>query len=59
MFVSVGLTNNLRFSSQLAVIISANSKDDGDMPKGVCLAGRSDWAEGPVSGPEGRRLDYD
>ena len=32
MFVSVGLTNNLRFSSQLAVIISANSKEKGSSP---------------------------
>ena len=32
MFVSVGLTNNLRFNSQLAVVISANSKEKGSSP---------------------------
>ena len=32
MFVSVRLTNNFRFSSQLAVIISANSREKGGSP---------------------------
>lgn len=32
MFVNDGLTNNLRFSSQLAVVTSANSKEKGRSP---------------------------